>query len=131
MALIEQISKAVPSLDATLQAKLIAEIEASRRLSETLRNEKIGVGGAAVAETGSLQRAKIRDVNESLRLVVFNIGSIQGVRNGMPFVIYHGDQPIAMARAVDVRERITGAMVERAEKNAKPQKGDAASILTE
>lgn len=132
VALLQELAGALPPMDAALAARVLAEKEAGARLRDALRAEKIGLNDGAVwGAPGTLQEAQVQDVNESLRLVVLNIGAAQGVRLGMPFVLRRNDQPIALVRAVEVREKITGAVVERAEKNARPQVGDLARVWTE
>ncbi len=132
VTLIEELIGAGPSLDVSQKARLLVEIEASKRLNEAVRNEKLGLGvPVAGVETGNLKSAKVRDVNDGLHLVVLNIGTAQGVRIGMPFLICRGEQPVALVRAADVRETMTGALVERIEKNTRPQIGDAASVVTQ
>ncbi len=132
LKLLEAIATATPNLDKTLQAQAIAEIEAGKRLAEVLRKEKLGAAfGAEKVETGTLQQATIYKLNENLRLVVINVGAAQGVRVGMPFVVRRENQLVGLVRAVDVRDTIAGAMVERIEKKGWPQVGDTASVYTE
>lgn len=129
IALVEELLQAEPHLDASLRTKLLVETEASKRLYEMVRAEKMGANMAAAdIETGNLHAAKVREVSRALHLVVLNIGTAQGVRIGMPFAIRRGEQLVALVRAADVRENITGALVERVEKKEQPQPGDAARV---
>jgi len=59
-----------------------------------------------------LTSASIVDVKPDLSLVVTDIGTRQGVRTGMPFQVWRGDRQIASARVVDVRDSISGAVIQ-------------------
>ena len=45
-------------------------------------------------------------------LVVANVGSRHGVKLGMPFRVLREDKPLAEVRVVDVRESISGAIIQ-------------------
>jgi hypothetical protein len=51
-------------------------------------------------------------VRDDLSLVVANVGSIHGVKLGMPFRVWRGDREIGLVRIVDVREKISGAVIQ-------------------
>jgi hypothetical protein len=51
-------------------------------------------------------------VKDDLSLVVINLGSKQGVREGMPFQVIRGEKLIGKVRVVDVRDKIAGAIVQ-------------------
>ena len=68
------------------------------------------------------------DVNPNLRLVVLNVGLLQGARIGMPLVVLRGDRVVAELKIVDVRQRICGALIERTEKSVTLKTGDVARV---
>jgi len=80
--------------------------ESLRSASQLLAKEK-----SSGVEAG-LTSASIVDVKPDLSLVVTDIGSRQGVRTGMPFQVWRGDRQIASARVVDVRDSISGAVIQ-------------------
>ncbi len=93
--------------------------EARTSLDAELRNARIALGdstspGAVEAPAGgaSISDGMAIAVKEELSLVVMNLGSKQGVREGMPFQVIRGDRLIARVRVVDVREKIAGAVVQ-------------------
>jgi hypothetical protein len=77
---------------------------------------------------GTLGAATVLDVNPDLRLVVLNVGLLQGARIGMPLIVLRGDRVIAELKIVDVRQRICGALIERTEKQVTLKTGDVARV---
>ncbi|HST30904.1 MAG TPA: hypothetical protein VLK27_08720 [Chthoniobacterales bacterium] len=59
-----------------------------------------------------LMDASVLSVKDEWSFVVANIGEQQGVKIGMPLRVMRGDQKIATLRVVDVRQRISGAVIE-------------------
>ena len=55
------------------------------------------------------------DTKEDLSLVVANIGSKHGVKVGMPFQVWRDNRRIGNVRVVDVRDRISGAIIQNLE----------------
>jgi len=76
----------------------------------------------------SLEAARVLEFNPKLRLVVLDVGSLQGTRVGMPFIVLRGDRVIAWARVVEVRQKICGALIEKTEGNVTVKAGDTASV---
>ena len=76
----------------------------------------------------SLETARVLEFNSKLRLVVLDVGSLQGARVGMPFIVLRGDRVIAWARVVEVRQKICGALIEKTEGNVAVKAGDTASV---
>ena len=62
--------------------------------------------------TAGLTSARVVDTKPDLALVVANIGSRQGVKTGMPFQVWRGEKQIASVRVVDVRDAVSGAIVQ-------------------
>jgi hypothetical protein len=90
------------------QARLAVETEL-RKTAEILGSAN--VPGAAAAPAG-LDDAMVLEFKPDLSLVVANVGEIHGVKVGMPFRIVRDGKQIGSAKAVDVRERIAGAVVQ-------------------
>jgi hypothetical protein len=77
-------------------------------------NEILGAASATktTASEPTLTDGMVIDVKDDMSLVIANIGSRQGVRIGMPFQIWRESKRIGMVRVIDVRERISGAIVQ-------------------
>jgi hypothetical protein len=91
----------------------------SRMTLETeLRNARAALGDPspnaveAAAIPATISDGMAIAVRDDLSLVVINLGSKQGVREGMPFQVIRGDRLIGEVRVVDVREKIAGAIVQ-------------------
>ncbi len=80
------------------------------------------------AAKSSLETARVLEYNPKLRLVVLDVGSLQGARVGMPFIVVRGDRVIAWTRVVEVRRKISGALIEKTQGNVTIRAGDAASV---
>ena len=65
-----------------------------------------------------LNNGTIVDVKPDLELVVADLGGREGVKTGMPFQIWRGDRQIASVRMVDVRETISGAIIQNVSPDA-------------
>lgn len=81
---------------------------------------------AELSDVVMKEELRVLDVNRKLRMVVLDAGSLQGLKPGMTFAVLRGRKAIATLRAVDVRNRVSGAVVEEARRNAFPEKGDRA-----
>jgi hypothetical protein len=72
-----------------------------------------------------LGHAMVINHREDLGLVVANVGALHGVKLGMPFRIMRGSRRIADAIVVDVRERISGAVIQNPDRpGAGVEEGD-------
>jgi hypothetical protein len=91
-------------------------------------SEQPNSGQSGKATEGTLESAVVLDANPNLRLVVLNIGVLQGARVGMPLVVLRGDRVAAELRIVEVRKQICGALIERTEKKVKLRTGDVARV---
>lgn len=102
-------SKSASSNNADCRLLLEAEI---RNANDTLGIEdREAPLGSPVAST--LQEASVISVREELALVVVNLGQKQGIKVGMPFQVIRGNSEIGSVRVVDVREKFSGAVVQR------------------
>ena len=120
-------TKTATSDDAEARMALEAQL---RSVSETL-----GIPGHSppgTAPQGTLTSGMVVSIKEELSLVVMNIGSRQGVRVGMPFKVVREDKIIGRVRVVDVREKISGAVIQslESEKN-KIKVGDRLIVETQ
>jgi hypothetical protein len=95
-----------------------ADAETGAELETQLRetNKALGVMQSDVAEAdpvpATLTDAMVISVKEEISLVVANVGSKQGVKIGMPFQVWRDDSQIGLIRVVDVREKISGAVIQ-------------------
>jgi hypothetical protein len=92
--------------------------EARATLEGELRNANAVLGAPrpnaveAVAELATISDGRALSVRDDLALVVMNLGSNQGVKLGMPFQVIRGDHIVGSVRVVDVREKISGAIIQ-------------------
>jgi hypothetical protein len=97
-----------------------------RTVSSLLNKQKTTSANAPGLTSGS-----VVDVKPDLSLVVANLGSRQGVKNGMPFQVWRGDKQIASVRVVDVRDALSGAIVQNTINSTEPVRaGDTLRIDT-
>ncbi|MHA3770310.1 hypothetical protein ACXR0O_02095 [Verrucomicrobiota bacterium sgz303538] len=91
--------------------------EARLALEAQMRQATAAITGASTAgdnapSGANLAEASVISIKEELNLIVINVGSRQGVKVGMPFQVSRGNQVIGTVRVVDVRDRISGALVQ-------------------
>jgi hypothetical protein len=89
-------------------------------------NETMGFNGDNVAKAEpvvpDLTNARVISVKPELGLVVGNVGAENGVKTGMPFRVMSGNQTIALARVIDVRKNICGALIQEQLSDQNPVK---------
>jgi len=114
--------KTSEGIDASSRAKVEGELRSASRI----------LASAGVPDAGNradLTTASVVDVKPDLSLIVADIGSSQGVRSGMPFQVWRGSRLVASARIVDVRDSISGAVVQTLSSPADPVRaGDSLRI---
>ena len=77
----------------------------------------------------ALTDGKVISVTEEFALVVANLGREHGVKLGMPFQIWRGEERIGLVRVVDVRDKISGAVIQDLNgKKTKIQAGDRLKV---
>jgi hypothetical protein len=88
--------------------------KARLRVEENLRaaNTLIGRAASGQGNPAGLTGGRVIDVKPDLALVVSDLGSRQGVKTGMPFQVWRGDKQVASVRVVDVRDAVSGAIVQ-------------------
>jgi hypothetical protein len=86
------------------------------RVEEELRASESMTGAAKnIASHGAgLTSGTVVDYKPDLALIIANLGARQGVKTGMPFQVWRGEKQIALVRVVDVRDAISGAIVQNA-----------------
>jgi hypothetical protein len=122
--LIEQLQRLLDAVQK--QGDVAGELARTKALLTA--SKQAGPQPKGTATAGTLESAAILDVNPNLRLVVLNIGLLQGARVGMPLVVLHGDQVVAELKIVEVRQRICGALIEQMEKKVALKSGDPARV---
>ena len=104
-------------LDAMTRSRT-AQAEARAALEMELRaaDRALGVGGNepldAQAAGPTLTDATVVEVKPEFALVVANIGRNAGVKVGMPFQVWRDNRRIGDVRVIDVRDRISGAVIQ-------------------
>ena len=128
--LVEQLQRLLDAVQK--QGDIAGELARTKALlaaaEKPAANEAGKTGGVVGQAGGTLGAATVLDVNRDLRLVVLNVGLLQGARIGMPLVVLRGDRVIAELKIVDVRQRICGALIERTEKQVTLKTGDVARV---
>ncbi|MGA2137244.1 MAG: hypothetical protein ABSH14_00125 [Verrucomicrobiia bacterium] len=128
--LVEQLQRLLDAVQK--QGDIAGELARTKALlaaaEKPAANEAGKTGGVVGQAGGTLGAATVLDVNPDLRLVVLNVGLLQGARIGMPLIVLRGDRVIAELKIVDVRQRICGALIERTEKQVTLKTGDVARV---
>lgn len=108
------------SSDVPPESRLVFE-EQLRAANRKLGTDEEPVERAEPAGVG-LTSARVVSYKPELGLLVGNIGSREGVKIGMPFRVFDGQKNIALARVVDVRSTIFGALIQETLSNNNPVK---------
>ena len=115
--------KTSEGIDAQSRLKVEQELRAATALAPT--------GGNSTAVNAGLTSGTVVDYKPELALIVANLGARQGVKTGMPFQVWHGETQVASVRIVDVRDSISGAVVQNIASNSHPIKsGDTLRVDT-
>ena len=118
--------KAAPAPDPQIRMDIEAQMRAANEAMDASAAKDAAASGAPAAE---LTNGQVISLKEEYSLIVANLGSRQGVKIGMPFQIVRGNHLIARARVVDVRERISGAVIEEYSSNTEKVKvGDGLRV---
>lgn len=125
-AVLEQALRGPESMSLVQRAQALAETE---RVKRTLAADKPAAKRMlppAVQQTmaPTLESAQVLSLNWGLQLAVINLGSEQGVRLGMPFVVMRDDRVIARLKVVEVRKKISGAIIELIDRGNAVKVGD-------
>ena len=113
----EQLLKTAPHED----PKTRADYEVASRAA---KDYLAGRNGAAIPLGSSLADGRIADLNPELNAVILNLGKSQGVKEGMPFLIYQDNVEIGKVKIVLARDLISAALVESQKPNTVLKVGD-------
>ncbi|MCS7047778.1 MAG: hypothetical protein NZ483_00610 [Verrucomicrobiae bacterium] len=108
---------------------LSSEVARARSLLEAAERPVRDEEPSEAATQGTLEAARVLDVNAQLRVVVLNVGEEQGARVGMPFVVERGNEVVAELRVVEVRRRVSGAVIETIPRTGLIKPGDTARVI--
>lgn len=90
--------------------ELRAALEKELRLADGMLTA--GAGGQPPAGGPTLTDASVVEVKPEFALVVANIGRDAGVKVGMPFQVWRDNRRVGDVRVIDVRDRISGAVIQ-------------------
>jgi len=89
-------------------------------------NKALGVPSTSATDGpsvfGTLNSAIAISVKEDLSLVVINLGSKEGVKVGMPFRVVRDQVTIGTVQVVEVREKLSGAVIQNISSEREPIK---------
>lgn len=107
------------------QARMAVETEL-RKTTEILDSDS-----PHASPEPTLQSAQVVDVKDDLALLVANIGSKHGVKIGMPLRILRHGESVGSAKIIEVRERISGAVIQNLSRETlRVNKGDQLIVDT-
>jgi len=113
------------SVETNPQTRLTVESElrkTSELLSDNVRLQENSL-------TPNLVAGVVLDTRDEISLVVANIGRADGVKVGMPFHVYRNGKMINTIRIVDVREKISGGVIQSlTTETTRIEKGDALKV---
>lgn len=90
---------------------------------------RAGGGQEAQQGSGDLQSARVVSMKNEFGIAVLSVGAKDGVKPGMPFEIYREDKPIAKVLITEVRNAVSGAVVqELASSNDPVRVGDRGRV---
>jgi len=105
--------------------KVRADYEVATRAA---REYLAGHSGAEIPLASSLTDARISDVNTQLNAIILNVGKNQGVKEGMPFLIYQENQAVGTAKIVLARDMISAALIQDLKPNTVVKVGDRVAV---
>ena len=121
MTTTEDLLKTAPNYD----PKSRADYEVAARAS---RDYLAGRNGTAIPLGLSLGDAQVADMNPELNAVVLNVGKAQGVKEGMPFLIYQNNAQVGMVKIVLARDLVSAGLVENLQPNVMLKVGDRVAV---
>jgi hypothetical protein len=99
------------TISAETKAMLESAVSQGKRALDSVQGEEAANQSVTVA-TAASNEGKVIATKDDLALVVTSLGREGGVKVGMPFQVLRGDKEIGIIRIVDVRDRISGAVVQ-------------------
>jgi hypothetical protein len=125
------IDKLLSSTDKMLQTapnydpKVRADYEVATRAA---KEYLAGHSGSAIPIATGLSDGQVADTNPALNSVILNLGKTQGVKEGMPFLIYQDNVEVGTVKIVLARDQVSAAEVESLKPNAVLKIGDKAVV---
>ena len=111
-----------------LQTTVSSDADTQARLELALASADVALGRAtrpvASGAVRPLTEGRVVSVDAESGLVVLNVGRDSGIRIGMPIAVKRNDQPLVTALVVDVREAISGALIESSSGTGEVKVGD-------
>jgi len=105
-----------------LSESFLKVLKASPSLPEAVRTEaevSLAAADAALAEPSDadsdsleLSEARVVSIDSGIGLIVFDAGRQSGLRVGTPVTVLRGDRPLYSALIVDVRDSLSGAVLQ-------------------
>jgi|KBSMisStaDraftv2_1062788.scaffolds.fasta_scaffold64714_5 hypothetical protein len=113
----EQLLKLTETVIRFVKTTESADAEARMGVEAQLRSTNQLLAAKSASPPGDdsgpdLMDGKVLSVKEEWSLVVGNLGAKQGVKLGMPLRVVRAGKTIATLRVVDVREKISGAVIQ-------------------
>ena len=126
----ELLLQSVDGLTPQLQEMAKAQHAAAATMLAGLRKpiENFDAEPVARVDSAEFEGGQVLDVNPQLQLVVLNLGRVHGVVTGMPFIVLQSERVVAQVKVVDVREKISGALIEKTARSAAIKVGDRAKL---
>ena len=109
--------------------ELEAAVKAAQDEAEVLRKARPKAGSDEALPppppaTLNAPVIRVLEVNQSLRMLTVDVGAQGGMQAGMGFVVVREKTPVAEVRAADVRETLTGMVIEKVYAGQQPAPGD-------
>jgi len=125
-AVLDQALHGPENMSLIQRAQALAEAERVKRTLAAAKPAAVKMLSAAAQQAAAptLESAQVVSLNWSLQLAVINLGSEQGVRLGMPFAVMRDDRVIARLKVVEVRKKISGAVIETMDRGNAVKVGD-------
>jgi hypothetical protein len=110
----EQLVALTESVMELLKTSEGVDAKSRLKVEEGLRSASAFIAGqeSRNVSAAGLTSGRVVDTKPDLALIVANLGSRQGVKTGMPFQVWRGQKQIASVRVVDVRDAVSGAIVQ-------------------
>jgi len=105
--------------------KVRADYEVAMRAS---RDYLAGRNGTAIPIGLSLMDGQIADLNPELNAVVLNLGKSQGVKEGMPFLIFQDNAQVGTVKVVLARDLVSVGLLENLQPHVTLKIGDRVAV---
>jgi hypothetical protein len=117
----DQMIQTAPNYD----PKVRADYEVATRAAKAYLG---GGSGASIPIANSLTDGRIADTKPDLNAVILNVGKTQGVKEGMPFIIFQDNVQVGTVKIVLARDLVSAAQVEELKPNTVLKIGDRAVV---